>query len=116
MNKRLAMRFDKVFPVTLSSDHFGECNVMARNVSSGGILLELADPLPLGTAVRIQFAAPDSQATIVAHGEVKNHYFLNFGDSSGPRSLTGMAIRFTRFDDEAEDTLDLGLRRMRILH
>ena len=41
---------------------------------------------------------PDSQASIIARGEVKNHYFLNFTDAGGPRSLTGMAIRFTEFE------------------
>src|SRR5262245_7572171 len=78
MNKRQAMRFETAFPVILSSESFGECNAMARNISSGGILLEVQEPLPLGTEVRIHFMLPESMATIVARGEVKNHYFLNF--------------------------------------
>src|SRR5258706_5227200 len=97
MNKRQAMRFESAFPVILSSENFGECNAMARNISSGGILLEVQEPLPLGTEVRVHFMMPDSMATIVARGEVKNHYFLNFSDGAGQRSLTGMAIRFTEF-------------------
>ena len=116
MNKRQAMRFETVFPVILSSDNFGECNAMARNISSGGILLEISEPLPLGTEVRVHFAMPDSQASIVARGEVKNHYFLNFSDAGGQRSLTGMAVRFTSFEAEASEMLGLGLTRMRILH
>jgi hypothetical protein len=116
MNKRQAMRFETVFPVILSSDHFGECNAMARNISAGGILLEIAEPLPLGTEVRVHFAMPDSQASIVARGEVKNHYFLNFSDGGGARSLTGMAVRFTEFEAESSEVLGEGLGRMRILH
>ena len=116
MNKRQAMRFEKVFPVILSTEAFGECNAMARNISAGGILIEITEPLPLGTEVRVHFWMPDSQATIVARGEVKNHYFLNFNDGGGQRSLTGMAIKFTEFEAESEELLGLGLVRMRILH
>jgi hypothetical protein len=117
MNKREALRFEKVFPVILSSDDFGECNAMARNISAGGILVEISEPLPLGTQVRVHFWMPDSQASIIARGEVKNHYFLNFSDPDGEaRSLTGMAIRFTEFEAETDSVLGLGLTRMRILH
>ncbi len=116
MNKRAALRFEKVFPVILSTDEFGECNAMARNISAGGILLEMPDPMPLGTSVRVHFMMPDSQATIIARGEVKNHYFLNFSDGGGQRSLTGMAVRYTEFEAETEEMMGLGLTRMRILH
>jgi hypothetical protein len=117
MNKRDALRFEKVFPVILSSENFGECNAMARNISAGGILVELSEPLPLGTEVRVHFWMPDSQASIIARGEVKNHYFLNFADNEGAqRSLTGMAIRFSEFEAETDCILGLGLTRMRILH
>jgi hypothetical protein len=116
MNKREALRFEKVFPVILSSEAFGECNAMARNISAGGILVEVHEPLPLGTSVRVHFWMPDSQASIIARGEVKNHYFLNFSDPEGSRSLTGMAIRFTEFEADSQELYGLGLSRMRILH
>ena len=116
MNKRAALRFEKVFPVILTTDEFGECNAMARNISAGGILIEMPDPMPLGTEVRVHFMMPDSQATIIARGEVKNHYFLNFNDAGGQRSLTGMAIRFTEFEAESQEMMGLAMTRMRILH
>jgi hypothetical protein len=116
MNKRAAMRFEKVFPVIISSEAFGEQNAMARNISAGGILLEIREPLPLGTEVRVHFFMPDSQASIIACGEVKNHYFLNFSDGDGQRSLTGMAVKFSAFEAESREMLGLGLSRMRILH
>jgi hypothetical protein len=116
MNMRASVRFEKVFPVILSTEQFGECNAMARNVSAGGILIEMDEPMPLGTEVRVHFFMPDSQATIIARGEVKNHYFLNFADGGGQRSLTGMAIKFSEFEAESQERLGLGLARMRILH
>src|SRR5579859_1476098 len=107
-NKRRAMRFESVFPVILSSDVFGECNAMARNVSAGGILIEMSEPYPLGTLVRVHFFTADSSASIIARGEVKNHYFLNFADGIGQRSLTGMAIRFQEFEAESHERLGTG--------
>src|SRR5205807_10629854 len=93
MDKRQAVRFDKAFPVSISSDNFGEAHAVARNISSGGIMLETQDPLPLGTEVRVHFSMPDSHSEIVARGEVKNHYFLNFADSSGSAHLlTAMGV------------------------
>lgn len=116
LNQRQSMRFEKAFPVVMRSESFGESVVVARNISAGGILLEVDEPLPLGTRVEIVFSMPGSHATIVARGEVKNHYFLNFADENGPRSLTGMAVRFTEFEPEAKTDLDRGLSRLRILH
>jgi hypothetical protein len=116
VNQRQAMRFESVFPVILSTEEFGECNAMARNISAGGILVELPEPMPLGTEVRVHFWMPDSQASIIARGEVKNHYFLNFADGTGQRSLTGMAIKFHEFEAESQELLGLGMTRMRILH
>ena len=67
-------------------------------------------------AVGFYLAANFSQAAIVARGEVKNHYFLNFSDAGGARSLTGMAVRFTAFEADSREMMGLGMTRMRILH
>ena len=120
MNKRQSLRFDKVFPVLLSSDQFGDSNAVARNISAGGILLEVGEPLPLGTHVRVYFsmsaAAPEEGPQIVARGEVKNHYFLNYADETGPRSMTGMAVRFTSFETETRDHFAQGIGQLRVMH
>ena len=41
--------------------------------------------------------------TLIASGEVKRHYFLQFSDRTGPRCLTGMGIRFTAFEEDAAE-------------
>ena len=84
MDKRQAIRFDKAFPVSISSADFGEACAVARNISSGGIMLEVQDPLPLGTEVRVHFSMPDSQSQIIARGEVKNHKRDNTPDTAAP--------------------------------
>ena len=66
--------------------------------------------------VRIHFDIPDSNGEVVARGEVKNHYYLNFNQDGMPRSLMGMGVRFLEFEDDGEETLRRSLRGFRTLH
>ena len=65
-DQRAHLRFDTMFTVRLESLLFGECYCIARNVSAGGIFLELPDPLPLGATVRVCFPVPDGSGEVVA--------------------------------------------------
>jgi PilZ domain len=114
--QRAHLRFDKMFVVRLESLLFGEIYCVARNVSAGGIFLELPDPLPLGAAVRVCFPVPDGSGDVVAAGEVKNHYFINYTQAGTNRAVAGMAVRFTSFENESHHVLADCLSRMRVLH
>jgi hypothetical protein len=114
--KRQHLRFDKVFPVRVESVLFGELPGVARNVSAGGIFIEMRDPLPLGARVRISFLNPEETAEIVAVGEVKNHYFVNYVQGGATRSLSGMAVRFEGFENESQQILHDCLNRFRVLN
>ena len=114
--RRQAYRFDKVFQVEVSSPIFGSYLCVARNISAGGIFLETFDPLPLGSEVRVHFEIPDSNGEVVAVGEVKNHYYLNYHQDGAPKSLMGMGVRFSGFEEDGEDALEHGLMRFRTLH
>src|SRR4029078_6666433 len=94
-DQREHLRFDKMFVVRLESLLFGEIYCIARNVSAGGLFLELPDPLPPGAPVRRCFPVPDGSGAAVAMGEVKNHYFINYTQSGTTRAVSGMAVRFT---------------------
>jgi hypothetical protein len=114
--QRQHLRFDKVFVVRIDSLLFGESVCVARNISAGGIFVEVADPLPLGATVRVCFPVPDGSGEVVATGEVKNHYFMNFTQNGISRSIAGMAVRFTSFENESHHILGDCLTRMRVLH
>ena len=114
--KRQHLRFDKVFPVRVESVLFGELPGVARNVSAGGIFIEMRDPLPLGARVRISFLNPEETAEIVAVGEVKNHYFVNYVQGGATRSISGMAVRFEGFENESQHILNDCLNRLRVLN
>ena len=114
--KRQHLRFDKVFPVRVESILFGDLPCVARNVSAGGMFVETPEPLPLGAQVRVCFLNPDESAEIVALGEVKNHYFVNYSQNGISRAVSGMAVRFTAFENESQHILRDCLDRFRVLH
>jgi hypothetical protein len=115
-DQRLSMRFEKVIPVGVESEDFGEVGAVARNISAGGMLIETPAPLPLGSEVRVHFQIPDSQASIVARAEVKNHYAFNYCDGGEPRHARGMGVRFLEFVEDGGEVLRLSLTRFRTLH
>jgi Tfp pilus assembly protein PilZ len=110
-DRRNWSRLDKIFPVLVESPLFGFKNCIARNISSGGIFLETQEPLPLGSAIRVYFALADGCKGISAAGHVKNHYYLNYGSADSPSNVTGMGVRFTKFDADGADQLSETLRR-----
>ncbi len=115
-DQRAHLRFDKMFAVRVESLLFGEIYCVARNISAGGIFLEVSDPLPLGATVRVCFPVPDGSGEVVATGEVKNHYFINYTQGGTSRAVAGMAVRFVSFENEGHHVLADCLTRMRVLH
>jgi hypothetical protein len=114
--RREHLRFDKVFSVRVESLLFGDLTCVARNISAGGLFLEVSDPLPLGATLRVCFPVPDGSGEVVAVGEVKNHYFINYMKDGMSRCVTGMAVRFTSFESDSHRILSDCLGRLRVLH
>lgn len=108
--RRRATRIDKVFRVLLSTDEGGDQWVMARNISETGMFVEMPDPLPLKTKVVVRFQLPTSaehdDPAICAVARVQNHYYLQYSDGEGLRSLCGVGLRFLRFVPEAGASVD----------
>lgn len=115
-DKRTSIRFLKVIPVSVSSSEHAECQAIARNISVGGMLIEMFQPPPLGTLVDVHFRMPDSDADITVRAEVKNHYFFNYWEGGEPRRAQGMGVRFLAFVDEGEAALRSSFARWRTLH
>jgi hypothetical protein len=66
--------------------------------------------------VRVCFLTPDESAEVVALGEVKNHYFMNFVQGGATRSVAGMAVRFLGFEEAGQQILNDCLDKFRVLH
>ena len=105
--KRIHTRFDKAFIVVIGSELYGDTVAVARNISSGGLLVEMSYAPPLGTVVTVHFQYPREDVTdeIVARAEVKHHHYLNFTGSRGAddaASTRAIGLRFIEFLDPGE--------------
>jgi hypothetical protein len=69
LEKRIHTRFDKAFLVMIGSEVFGDTFAIARNVSAGGILVEMSYAPPLGAIVTVHFQYERDE--LVARAEVK---------------------------------------------
>ena len=102
IEKRIHTRFDKAFLVVIGSELYGDSFAVARNISAGGILVEMTYAPPLGTIVTVHFqhAREDGALDeIVARAEVKHHHYLNFAGGNDAASVRAIGLRFLDFVD-----------------
>ena len=105
VEKRIHTRFDKAFLVVIGSEIYGDSVAVARNISVGGILVEMTYAPPLGTVVTVHFqhardgGSPDE---IVARAEVKHHHYLNFTGGNDAASARAIGLRFIEFLDPGD--------------
>ena len=105
IEKRIHIRFDKAFLVVIGSELYGDTVAVARNISAGGILVEMTYAPPLGTVVTVHFQCArddDEQGEtgideLVVRAEVKHHHYLNFTGTSDAASTRAIGMRFVDF-------------------
>lgn len=112
----MEIRFDKAFPVIVGSEIYGDSPAVARNISLGGMMIEMTEPLPLGTFVTVHFRMPDSSGDIMARAEVKHQYCFNFGRAEGPFRARGIGLRFVEFVEDSAERLQESFTPHRVLH
>jgi len=118
-DRRFDVRFNKLIPVVVASEIFGDTDAVARNLSAGGMYVEMSDPLPLGAMVTVHFQIPDSHGDIAVRAEVKHQYCFNITAGDRPHCARGIGLRFVEFLSDADDA-DPGHQeswyRRRVLH
>ena len=105
IEKRIHTRFDKAFVVVIGSELYGDAVAIARNVSAGGILVEMSYAPPLGTVVTVHFQHAREDGALdelVARAEVKHHHYLNFTGADEAASARAIGLRFLDFVDAGE--------------
>ncbi len=103
--KRIHTRFDKAFLVVIGSELYGDSFAIARNISAGGLLVEMSYAPPLGTVVTVHFQYAregDVLDEIVARAEVKHHHYLNFTGGNDAASARAIGLRFIEFLDPGD--------------
>ncbi len=101
VEKRIHTRFDKAFLVVIGSELYGDSVAVARNISAGGILVEMTYAPPLGTVVTVHFQHArdddDDLDEMVVRAEVKHHHYLNFTGGNDAASSRAIGLRFLEF-------------------
>jgi hypothetical protein len=69
IEKRIHTRFDKAFLVMIGSELYGDTVAVARNISAGGILVEMSYAPPLGTVVTVHFQHVRDQDELDGNGD-----------------------------------------------
>jgi hypothetical protein len=102
--KRVHNRFDKAQLVQVCSDLYGDCYAIVRNISPGGMLIEMEYAPPMASVVTVHFLSPlrDDDADtiepeIVVRAEVKHHHYLNFSGAGEPTKVRAVGLRFVEF-------------------
>lgn len=80
-----------------------------QNLSLGGIFVETPDPLPVRTALKVQFSLPSLEKPIVADGVVVHRVEIGKGRS---KAASGMGIRFSQLDGRNKRALEAYIQKL----
>lgn len=103
--RRGATRLRLAFPVLIEGP-YGIRRCMGRDISSGGLFVETADPYPPGSLVRVIFSVPDGSWEMSARCEVRHAARIK-----GPDGVVeGVGLAFLGVDLEADDLVTAARR------
>ncbi|MBX5480708.1 MAG: PilZ domain-containing protein [Myxococcaceae bacterium] len=113
-DRRRHLRFDKVFPVYISTAD-GMSRGICRNISATGMFVETREPAPLGGRLKVTFCGEDgTEMTCLC--EVRYQVALSYGGKDGREGNTrGMGLRIVAYEVK-EDAPLLLIDRERVLH
>lgn len=94
--QRLRLDLETAVPVLISERGCLQWG-LARNVSEGGMLIEVSDPPPIGAMIEIQIlgvrGSADAPEGVTLCGEVRHNVTWNFGGRDRAR-LNAIGVRF----------------------
>ena len=104
-SRRVGMSLDTAVPVQLRTDDIVQWG-MARNISEGGMLIEVREPPTIGSEVEVRIpgiqGSSDAPTPAVLRGEVRHHVAWNFADEDKRTSLCAIGVRFLPPIEEVE--------------
>jgi hypothetical protein len=118
LERRSHLRFDKVFPVYITTDD-GMTRGIARNISVRGLFVETREPIPLGGRVKVTIAGEDgTEMTCLC--EVRYQVALHFGRPEARSEVReghsrGVGLRIVGYELQEEASL-FQMERERVMH
>ena len=78
-----------------------------RNLSGGGMFLEVDDPPAVGDRVEIELEIPGKNEPVLVTAEVvRHHSFKDLDDDMNEVERTGIGVRFVDMPDEAKRAIE----------
>ena len=94
---RVRLTLDGVTPVWLSGEGF-RGRGLARNISEGGVLVQVDQPPPIGSRVEVTFEPVESSRqaseSLTLRGEVRHQVAWTFTQDGERQTLRAVGIRF----------------------
>lgn len=104
-------RIDHRVPIQLLVDYRSGGNYLfdfCRDMGSGGVFIETASPLAVGSDMELTFTIPDSKETLRTVGKV----IWSQAPIQDRRDISvGMGVQFTNFSEQNRKTLDSFIQR-----
>jgi len=89
-----AGRLDKAFPVFLEGER-GVAAGIGRNISDSGMFVETREPFPVGTRVKVTFAAQHGGSQMTLEAEVRYQCFISLARPHSTRGgMRGIGLKF----------------------
>ncbi|HLT28757.1 MAG TPA: PilZ domain-containing protein [Myxococcaceae bacterium] len=117
-DRRSHLRFDKVFPVYVTTDD-GMTRGIARNISATGLFVETREVVPLGGQLRVTFAGEDG-TEMTCKCEVRYQVAVHFGKRKQDQAhreghSRGIGLRIVSYELHDNTTL-FGAGREPVMH
>jgi hypothetical protein len=97
-SRRLRLDLDTAVPIQVRSAGGLVQWGVARNISEGGMLIELQEPPPIGAYVAIKIlgvsGSEDAPDAVVVHAEVRHALSWNFGSDDRRSGISAVGVRF----------------------
>ncbi len=109
-DKRLSPRRDINVAVTTQS-HSRLQEFYAKNISGGGIFLEMEESPAMGERFKLAFTIPGKNEPLQVEAEVVRHHPIETMDADfNPKQIQGVGLRFTDLTAEQQQLIEQYVR------
>lgn len=92
-SKRIPLSLDVAVPVLIRGPD-GVQRGLARNISEGGMLIEMEELPTLGHRLEIVFAGITGSCSVTLFGEVRHHVGWQHASNGTTHTMRGIGVRF----------------------